>query len=115
MWTPGPGSASLRGAFEYPACEWHLRGAPYVARLEGPGVDRATVANQLKQPRFVELLRGPLVYALQPRDDHRVIEQPTKTLLVGDVALDLARERIAVRNHAPEREERPGAALSAWA
>ena len=38
-------------------------------------------------------------------DDHRVVEQPAQTLLVGDVAIHVERERIAVREHAPEREK----------
>ena len=74
--------------------------------LERPRVDRAAVANQLEQAWFAELLGGPLVQALQPRHDHGVVEQPAEALLVGDVALDVAVERIVVREHAAEREER---------
>ena len=61
-----------------------------MALLVGPRVDRVAVANELEQARFAELLGGPLVQALQPRHDHRVVEQPAKTLLVGDVPLDVA-------------------------
>ena len=70
--------------------------------LEGPGVDRVAVANQLLQAWFVEVLGRPLVQALQPRHDHRVVEHPAKPLLVGDVALHVERERIAVWQHAAE-------------
>jgi hypothetical protein len=42
---------------------------------------------------------------LQPRDDHRVVEHPAEALLVGDVALHVEVERIAVWQHAAEREE----------
>ena len=70
--------------------------------LEGPGVDWVAVANQLKQARFGDLVSGPLVQALQPRDDHRVVEHPAQTLLFGDITLDVAIERIAVREHTPE-------------
>jgi hypothetical protein len=73
-----------------------------VTGLEGPRVDRVAIANELEQPRFAELGGGPLVHALQPRHDHRVVEHPAKTLLVGDVALDIERERIAVWQHAAE-------------
>ena len=73
--------------------------------LEGPRVDRAAVANQFEQAWFAELLGRPLVQALQPRHDHRVVEQPAETLLVGDVPLNVAGERVAVRDHAAEREE----------
>ena len=65
--------------------------APDVRLLEGPGVDRVAVANELEQARLGELLGGPLVQALQPRHDHRVVEHPAEALLVGDVALDVAR------------------------
>ena len=70
--------------------------------LEGPGVDRVAGANQLEQTWLPELHGGPLVHALQPRHDHRVVEQPAKTLLVGDIALHVERERIAVWEHAAE-------------
>ena len=70
--------------------------------LERPGVDRVAVANELEQARFGELLGGPLVEALQARDDHRVVEHPAQTLLFGDIALDVAVERIAVREHTSE-------------
>ena len=53
--------------------------------FEGPHVKWVAVANQLKQAWLAELHGGPLVHALQPRHDHRVVEQPTKTLLVGDM------------------------------
>src|SRR5512132_4401251 len=95
--SPGP-----RGAFEKPPDRWHVRRAPHVSLLEGPCVDRAAVANQLEQTWFAELLGGPLVHALQPRHDHGVVEQPAKTLLVGDIALHVERKRIAVREHAAE-------------
>ena len=68
--------------------------------LEGPGVDRVAVANQLQQAWFVEVLGGPLVQALKPRHDHRVVEHPAKTLLVGDIALHVDGERVAVWQHA---------------
>jgi hypothetical protein len=67
--------------------------------LEGPGVDKVAVADQVQPAGFVEVPRGPLVHALQPRHDHRVVEHPAKTVLVSDVALDFERERIAVRHH----------------
>src|SRR5947207_10483403 len=76
--------------------------------LERPRVDRVAVTDQLEQAWLAELLGGPLVHALNPRDDHRVVEQPTEILLVGNVGLDIARERIAVGEHAAEREEGPG-------
>ena len=82
---PGPG-----GAFEHPRDRWHVRRAPHVSILKGPGVDRVAIANQLKHARFIELLSGPLVQALQPRHDHRVVEHPAKTLLGGDVTLDIS-------------------------
>ena len=68
----------------------------------GPGVDRVAVANQLEQVWFAELLGGPLIQALQPRNDHRVVEHPAKTLLAGDIAFNVERERIAVWQHAAE-------------
>ena len=95
--SPGPG-----GAFEHPRDRWHVRGAPHVSLFEGPGVDGVAVAHQLEQAWLAELRGGPLVDALQPRHDHRVVEQPAKTLLVGDVALHVELERIAVREHAAE-------------
>src|SRR5213592_4421282 len=104
-WRP---SAVACDAFKYPGCERHVRSAPYVSLLEGPGVDRVAIANQLDQAWFAELLGGPLIQALQPRHDHRVVEHPTKTLLIGDIALHVARERIAVRQHAAEGEEDAG-------
>ena len=70
--------------------------------FERPGVDRVAVADQFEQTWLAELHRGPLVDALQPRHDHRVVEQPAKTLLLADVALHVERERIAVREHAAE-------------
>ena len=70
--------------------------------LEWPGVDRVAIANQLEQAWFAEIPGGPLVHALQSRHDHRVIEHPANTLLVGDVAFDVEGERIAVREHAAE-------------
>ena len=82
-------SASACDAFQCPRRQRHVRSAPYVSLLEGPGVDRAAVANQLEQPWFVQVLRRPLVQALQPGHDHRVVEQPAKTLLVGDVVPDV--------------------------
>jgi hypothetical protein len=39
---------------------------------------------------------------LQPRHDDGVVEHPTETMLVGDIALDVARERKAVWEHAAE-------------
>ena len=57
----------------------------------GHDVDRVAIPDQVEQPRFVELLGGPLVEALQPRRDHRVVEQPAETLLVGDIPPDVAR------------------------
>ena len=68
--------------------------------LERPRVDRIAVSHQLDQVWFAELLGRPLVQGLQPRDDHRVVEHPAETLLVGDVALHVEWERIAVRQHA---------------
>ena len=76
--------------------------------FERPGVDRVALANQLDDSRLAELVRRPLVEALQPGDDHRVVEQPAETLLVGDVALHVERERIAVRKHAAQREKETG-------
>jgi hypothetical protein len=76
-----------------------------VPLLERPGVGRVAVAHQLEQARFAELLGRPLVQVLPPRDDHRVVEDPAEALLVGDVALHVERERIAVRQHAAQREE----------
>src|SRR5262249_32914406 len=101
-------SASACNAFEYPCCEWCVRASPYVSLLEGPGIDRVAVANQLEQAWFVEVLRRPLVHALQPRHDHRVVEYPAKTVLGDDVALHVKRQRIAVWYHAAEGEEHPG-------
>jgi hypothetical protein len=43
----------------------------------------------------------------EPRHDHRVVEHPAKTLLVGDIPLDVARDRVAVgttRRRERERE-----------
>jgi hypothetical protein len=76
--------------------------------FEGPSVDRVAVANQLEQAWLAELHGGPLVHGLQPRHDHRVVEQPAKALLVGDVALYVEGEGIAVREHAAEREKDAG-------
>ncbi len=42
--------------FEYPGCEWHVRGAPYVSLLEGLRVDGAAVAHQLKEAWFGQLV-----------------------------------------------------------
>jgi hypothetical protein len=47
-------SASPCDPFEYPARERHLRRAPYVSLLEGPGVDRVAVAHQLEEAWFGE-------------------------------------------------------------
>ena len=55
------GRPSACDAFKYPGCERHVRSAPYVSLLEGPGVDRVAVANQLEQASFAELLGRPLV------------------------------------------------------
>jgi hypothetical protein len=73
-----------------------------VSLFEGPSVDRVAVANQLEQTWLAELHGGPLVDSLQPRHDHRVVEQPAETLLVGDIALHVERERIPVWEHAAE-------------
>ena len=73
--------------------------------LEGPGVDRVAVANEPEHARVGQLLGGPLVQALQARHDDGVVEHPAQTLLLRDIALDVEVERIAVREHAPEREE----------
>jgi hypothetical protein len=73
-----------------------------VSLLEGPGVDRVAVANQLEQARFVQVLGGLLVHGLQSRHDHHVVEHPAEWLLVGDVALHVEPERIAVRQNAAE-------------
>src|SRR5215204_509460 len=70
--------------------------------------ERHTCRCSKGQAWFAELLGGPLVHALRARRDHRVVEQPTETLLVGDVGLDVSGERIAVWDHAAEREEGPG-------
>ena len=70
--------------------------------LKGPGVNGVAVPNQLEQAGFAELPGGPLVHALRARRDHRVVEQPTETLLVGDVGLDVSGERLAVWDHAAE-------------
>jgi len=65
--------------------------------LESPGVNGVALANQLEQARFGELVDRPLVQVLQARSDYRVVEHPTKAPLIGDVTLDGAVERIAVR------------------
>src|SRR3954469_1274878 len=93
-------SASFCDAFQHPAGEGHARSAPYVSLLEGPGVDRAAVADEVEQAWLAELLGRPLVQALQARHDDRVVEHPAKPLLVGDVAVHVERERIAVGQHA---------------
>ena len=74
---------------------------------KGPRVDRAAVANELEHPWLCELRGGPLVETLQSRHDHRVVEQPAETPLVGDIALDLIGERIVVRDHAPGQKGAP--------
>src|SRR4051812_20952040 len=102
------GFAGPRGSLENARRQWHVGGPPHVPLLERPRVDRIAVANQLEQTLLAKLLRGPLVHALQPREDHGVVEQPTEAPLVGDVGLDIASERIAVGEHAAEREEGPG-------
>src|SRR5262245_34880126 len=91
-----------RCACKQAACERHLPGAPYVSLLERPGVDRVAVADQAEQARLGELLAGPLVEALQPRSDHRVVEHPAQALIVGDIAVDVAVEREAVRQYTPQ-------------
>src|SRR4051794_11316403 len=88
-----PDSASPCGALEHPGDERHPRRPPYVALLEGPGVDRVALAHQVEYPRFPELLGRPLVQGLQPRHDDRVVEHPAEPLLVGDVAIHVERER----------------------
>ena len=70
--------------------------------LIGPRVDRIAVANQFEHTRLAELGGGPLVEALQPRHDHPVVEQPAETLLVGEIPLDVTRERVVVRDHTAE-------------
>jgi hypothetical protein len=74
-----------------------------VSLFERPGVDRAALANQLHDAWLAELARRPLVEALQPRHDHRIVEEPAETLLVGDIALHVECKRIAVRK--AERSE----------
>jgi hypothetical protein len=73
-----------------------------VSFLEGPSVDRAAVPSQLEEAWFVKLLGGALVHALHPRQDHGVVEQPTETLLIGDIRLDVFGERIVVGEHPAE-------------
>ena len=75
--------------------------------FERPGVDRVAAANQLEQAWFAERGGGPLVHALQPRHDDRVVEKPAKTLLVGDLALDVKRERIAVWEYPRSERKTP--------
>jgi hypothetical protein len=60
-----------------------ILGVRDVSLLEGPGVDRVAVAHQLEQAWLVELLGRPLVQALQPRRDHRVVEHPAEALLAA--------------------------------
>src|SRR2546421_7468237 len=84
----------LRGSLENAPRQWHVGGAPHVPLLEGPRVDGVAVTNQLEQAWLAKLLRGPLVHALQARDDHGVVEQPTEILLVGNIGLDVSGERI---------------------
>jgi hypothetical protein len=71
--------------------------------LVRPCVDRAALADEAEQTAFAELNCGPLIEALEPRSDHRVVDQPTETLLVGDVPLDVARKRVEVRDDTVER------------
>src|SRR5271166_2970513 len=85
--SPRPG-----GACENAPCQWHVRGAPHASLLKWPGVDRVAVANQLEQAWLVQLLGRPLVHALQARQNHRVVEQPSKAVLAGDIALSVARK-----------------------
>src|SRR4029453_18759049 len=90
----------------YPGWKGHVWSAPDVSLLIRPRVDRAAVANQLEQAWFAELLGGQPVQTLERRHDHGVVEQPAKTLLVGDIPLDVAGERVVVRDHAAERQKR---------
>jgi SAM-dependent methyltransferase len=95
-------SAGARDAFEDPGRKGHVPRMPDVSVLERPGVDRAAVAHQVTEARLAQFDGRPLVQGLQPRRDHRVVEHPAEPLLVGDVALDVERKRIAVRQHPAE-------------
>ena len=107
-------SAGACHPVEQPGCERHVRSAPYVSLLDGPGVDRVAVTNQLEQPWLVEVLRRPLVQALQPGHDHRVVEQPAKALLVGDVVLDVLVKRIRRRRGLLRSWVRPRPPRDRW-
>src|SRR5215468_10382415 len=78
---------------------------PHMSLFIRPRVDRAAVANEPEKAWFVEFRCRPLVEAPQPRCDQRVVEQPTDTLLTGDVPLDVTRERVLVRDHTAQREK----------
>ena len=43
--------------------------------LVRPGIDRVALANELQHARLGELIGRPLVKGLQPRHDHRIVEQ----------------------------------------
>ena len=74
---------------KHPARERHARSAPHVSLLVRPGVDRAAVTNELAQARLAELVCGPFVHELHSGQDHRVVEQTSEAVLLGEVALDL--------------------------
>src|ERR1700735_5450961 len=95
-------------ALEYSCWQWHVPSTPHGSLLEWPGVDRVAVSHHFQHSWFAELVGGPLVEGLKPRHNHRVIEHPAETLLVGDVALHLACEWVAIWQHAAERQERAG-------
>lgn len=57
--------------------------------LEAPRVDGAPVANQLEQAWLAKLLGGPSYRLCNRGTITRVVEQPTETLLIGDVRLDV--------------------------
>ena len=73
-----------------------------MALLEGPRVDRVAGANELEQAWLAKLAGGPLVDALDPRQEHGVVEQPAETMLVGEVDLDVQVERVAVGQYPAE-------------
>ena len=67
-------SVSPGDPFDQRADESCVLCLPHVSLLVRPRVDRAAVADEAEQTGFAEFSGGPLVQALEPRSDDRVVE-----------------------------------------
>jgi hypothetical protein len=65
-------------------------------------ISASAACAQLEQAWLAELLGGPLVDPLPPREDHGLVEQPTEAMFVAEVGLGIPCERTAVGHYAAE-------------